>query len=286
MNQNRLRVSLVIPAYNEEYHLRRTLQAITKQTIKPFEVIVVDNNSTDDTATIARSFPFVKVLSEPQRGVAHARNAGFNAARGDIIAKIDAKTRIEPDWIARLDQIFADKSVGAVSGSAHFYDVALWRIIDKVDWHIRAWIARHMRPMFLWGINMAVRRSAWEIVSARVCESGRFHEDLDLAVHLSEAGQEVIYKSDLHVNTSARRIDTNFFALLVYAWANDRTYANHGIGIRQRRYMYPAMALVILFYPLLRISYRGYDERCRKFSLVKAFSKSLSPARVDSTVNV
>lgn len=283
--KSKLRVSLVIPAYNEESHLHATLQAIAAQTVKPFEVIVVDNNSSDGTAAIARAFPFVTLLSEPRRGVSHSRNTGFNAARGDIIAKLDAKTRPEPGWIAHLQQVFEDENVDAVSGSAHFYDVALWQIIDKVDWHMRAWIARHMRPVFLWGINTALRRSAWQKVKPHVCASGRFHEDLDLALHLNQEGKKVIYDSSLHVNTSGRRIDTNFLSLLAYIWANDRTYARHGVGISQRKYMYPTMALVVGFYPLLRVLYRGYDESSGKFYFSRILDKNLYPARVDSTIN-
>src|SRR5687767_1835934 len=96
----RLRVSLVIPAYNEESHLRACLDAVAAQTVRPFEVIVVDNNSTDTTVAIARSYSFVAVMHESQQGIVYARNAGFNAARGDIIARIDADTHLSPNWIA------------------------------------------------------------------------------------------------------------------------------------------------------------------------------------------
>src|SRR5688572_27451257 len=85
-------VSIVIPAYNEEGQLALCLEAIARQTVKPVEVIVVDNNSTDGTVEVAGRYPFVTVLHEWRQGVVHARDCGFDAAKGDIIGRIDAET--------------------------------------------------------------------------------------------------------------------------------------------------------------------------------------------------
>src|SRR5688500_17107775 len=94
----KLRASVVIPVYNEADSLDLCLSAIAAQTTQPFEVIVVDNNSTDTTAEIAASYPFVRLVYESRQGVVHARNTGFNLAQGDIIARIDADTVIESGW--------------------------------------------------------------------------------------------------------------------------------------------------------------------------------------------
>ncbi|HUC90360.1 MAG TPA: glycosyltransferase family 2 protein [Patescibacteria group bacterium] len=280
MNQNRLRVSLVIPAYNEEYHLRQTLEAVAAQTIKPFEVIVVDNNSTDQTAKIARSFPFVKLLTEKKQGIVYARDTGFNATTGDIIGRIDGDTILTPGWIEKVQTIFTDNSTDAVSGSVHFFDVALSPVLDKADYKVRGWMARHMRVHFLWGANMAIRRSAWEYVRNSVCHDGQFHEDLDLAAHMHIKGQKVVYNPHLRAEVSGRRIDMNIFGLIRYAWINDRTYARHGIGLDVRKYMYPAMLLILFFYLPLRVMYRGYDAQARKFKASELF-KNKETNRVD-----
>src|SRR5688572_3020117 len=92
-------VSIVIPAYNEENHLRLCLEAVARQTVKPLEVIVVDNNSTDATAAIARSFPFVTLLSEKRQGPQPARDRGYNAAHGEIIGRLDADSIVALDWV-------------------------------------------------------------------------------------------------------------------------------------------------------------------------------------------
>src|SRR5687768_15841626 len=111
-----LTLSIIIPAYNEEAHLGACLQAIADQTEPPDEVIVVDNNSTDRTAKIARSFPFVRLLHEKRQGLRATRSRGVTAARGEIIGRIDADTRLGPEWAAIARRVFADSNVMGVVG--------------------------------------------------------------------------------------------------------------------------------------------------------------------------
>src|SRR5438309_1400799 len=102
-----MKVSIVIPVYNEGPALGACLDAIARQTSRPFEVIVVDNNSSDDTVPIARHYGFVRLIHEKRQGVVHARTAGFNAARGDIIARIDGDTILPENWVASCKEVFA-----------------------------------------------------------------------------------------------------------------------------------------------------------------------------------
>src|SRR5215218_5513436 len=111
-----LRVSIVVPVYNEGAQLAACLEAIAAQRSVPYEVIVVDNNSTDDTIAVAKSFNFVKLLRESRQGVVHARNRGFDAARGQIIARIDADTVLPPGWTGQVQATFQNSGVSAVSG--------------------------------------------------------------------------------------------------------------------------------------------------------------------------
>ncbi|HPG37472.1 MAG TPA: glycosyltransferase family A protein, partial [Candidatus Saccharibacteria bacterium] len=99
MSHKNPRISVVIPVYNEAAALPACLEALAGQTAPPFEVLVVDNNSTDDSVLVAARYPFVTVLHEKRQGVLHARSLGFTAARGDIIGRIDADTEVAPDWI-------------------------------------------------------------------------------------------------------------------------------------------------------------------------------------------
>ena len=85
-----MRVSVVIPARNEEAYLPSALEAVLAQTLPPFEVIVVDNASTDRTREVAEALG-ARVVFCGRRGVAYARQAGLLAARGEWVAMTDAE---------------------------------------------------------------------------------------------------------------------------------------------------------------------------------------------------
>ncbi len=83
-------VSIIIPVYNGEAFLAKTLLSVFDQDYRPLEVIVVDDGSTDRTAQIARSFGDVQYIHQPNQGPAYARNRGIAAAQGELLAFLDA----------------------------------------------------------------------------------------------------------------------------------------------------------------------------------------------------
>ena len=284
MQSKRNRVSIVIPAYNEESHLQACLEAIAAQTVKPYEVIVVDNNSTDRTADVAASFPFVTVLTEKRRGVVYARDAGFDAARGDIIGRIDVDSLLSPEWVATLESIFSDPTLDAVSGSISFNDVPFKRLFAGADSLIRHYLARNLArrgELFLYGGNMAIRKAAWLGVRNEVCHLRRFHEDIDLAAHFAHSNYQLAFYDQLHASVSARRIDSPARDYYPYVIANSRTYAAH--GLRGRFYMYPVELLVMALFVPLRLLYRSYDQTSGTLSLRRMVA--ISAARRTSPVS-
>jgi glycosyltransferase involved in cell wall biosynthesis len=283
MYMKNLRVSLVIPAYNEEDYLKQCLEAIKNQSVQPFEVIVVDNNSTDKTAKIAKSFPFVKLLSEKRQGVVFARDKGFNTAKGDIIGRIDVDTLLPADWVQNVQKIFAYSQVAAISGAMH-YDVGLAKTVDKIDLFFRRRLARLLGEsdtVFLQGASMAMRRSAWLRVRHALCRKGNMHEDFDLAIHLQEHGYEVAFDERLHANISARRTDVSFLQFANYVFMSPHTYAQH--QLKSRKHMYMVVAVAILCYVPARILYRGYNIETDKFSWPRVFTSRLESTRTDPT---
>lgn len=94
------RVSVVIPAYNASTYLAATLQSVFDQSLRPHEVIVVDDGSSDDTVAIARSFEGVTLISQANGGCAASRNTGTRAASGEFIAYLDADDVWAPDKLA------------------------------------------------------------------------------------------------------------------------------------------------------------------------------------------
>src|SRR5574337_56068 len=95
-------VSVVIPAYNAAWCIRRAVDSVLAQTFRDFELIVVDDGSTDDTAAILRSYgSTLRLVSQPNGGMSSARNAGICAARGRYLAFLDSDDRWLPDKLAR-----------------------------------------------------------------------------------------------------------------------------------------------------------------------------------------
>lgn len=260
------RVSIVIPVYNEAAHLRTCLLAIQAQSVAPYEVIVIDNNSTDQTRSIAGQFDFVNLVSEKRQGVVHARTTGFNVAQGDIIGRIDADTILSPEWITTVQRIMANDQVAAVSGSVYYYDVIKPVLSGKFDIFFRQRLARQLADeVFLCGSNMAVRRSAWLGVRRSLCDRAGLHEDFDLAIHLEQRGQQVIFDEALRAGISLRRFGTGLINCWRYMQLSPRTYKVH--GRRSQRHMYPIIAVVLLGYWFIWFNCRAYNIEKEHLSL-------------------
>jgi glycosyltransferase involved in cell wall biosynthesis len=278
-----LKVSIVIPVYNEAARLGACLEAIARQTVTPLEVIVVDNNSTDETVAVVRRFGFVKLLREPKQGVTHARTTGFDAARGDVIARIDADSLLPPSWLGQVQAIFENPDISAVSGAPHYYDFPLAGVADAIDLPLRAYLARRLKDSnFLWGANMAVRRAAWRQIRASLCAENGIHEDFDLAIHLQGGGLTVAYDETLVAGVSSRRIDSKFIDYIRYSLVSPHTYARH--GLRRRYHMYPVLLTCWFFYVPARLVYRAYDPTARRYSLNQVLATTTP--RVDPTTNI
>ncbi len=247
MNQPRLRVSIVIPAYNEERHLRASLQAIAIQTVAPYEVLVVDNNSNDQTAAIAAEFSFVRVVSELKQGIVYARNRGFDAASGDIIARIDADTRLPAHWVASVQDFYAHPTNRdrVLTGGCTFYNLYCgWLTGLGYNFFVHRSNRLLLGYYLPWGSNMAIPRAVWRDVRAQTCQRVDIHEDLDLGLHLHKAGYEVQYLSWLRVGAVARRIMTNHRLLWPYLRMWPRTFRLHKVSGFTRRFAWLTAAIV------------------------------------------
>ena len=195
-----LRLSIVIPAYNEEDHIGQCLTAIANQTVKPFQVIVVDNNSADRTAQIAKSFDFVTLVSEKRKGIPYARSAGFDAAKGDIIGRLDADVVPNPDWIERIISDFKNDKVGAVAGlfmapllrDGRFGYVRHWSLMYIL------WSNSYFGVPILCGGNMAFRRKLWQDIRRDAHMDTDFvHDDQDVSLLIAAQGAKVVLDSKL-----------------------------------------------------------------------------------------
>src|SRR5581483_7226912 len=95
------RVSIIVPLFNKAAYIGETIASVLAQPMPDFELLVVDNNSSDDGPRIVRavSDPRVHLLSRAKRGASAARNAGLDAARGEWIVFIDADDSMKPDYL-------------------------------------------------------------------------------------------------------------------------------------------------------------------------------------------
>ncbi len=115
-------LSIIVPAYNEAGRIGFCLDALRAQTVLappevhgPVEIIVVDDGSQDETASVVGRYS-VQLICQPHRGSAVARNLGAAVARGELLLFTDADCRPHPDWAARMAAVFADRRVAAAKG--------------------------------------------------------------------------------------------------------------------------------------------------------------------------
>lgn len=214
--------SIVVPAYNEEHYLGDCLDAAFRAAAgrNDVEIIVVDNNSTDRTRAIAEERaarqsgdgPTMSVLAEPRPGANRTRETGFEAARGAIVAFIDADTKMPPDWIVRVERAFArDPKLVCVSGPFIYYDLPLpIRALVRTFYFIALVVygigrALFRRTTIVQGGNYAVRRDAFAKIGGQNVEIAFYGDDTDNAIRLSRIGT-VKFMSSLTMPTSGRRL--------------------------------------------------------------------------------
>jgi glycosyltransferase involved in cell wall biosynthesis len=111
-------ISVIIPVYNSGRFLERTIAGLASQDYARtrYEVIMVDNNSSDDSVEIIRRHPWITLLREPKQGAYSARNRGFHQALGEILAFTDADCVPRSDWLSTIGAAMAKPGVGIVLG--------------------------------------------------------------------------------------------------------------------------------------------------------------------------
>ena len=226
-----MKLSFVIPAYNEEACLGSCLKSIQQEIEKKsydVEIIVVNNASTDKTKEAAQSFPEVKVVDEPIKGLVRARRAGYLASVGDLIANIDADTRLPAGWIEKVFSEFSTNAdLVALSGPYIYYDINNFINILVRGWYFAGYLHYLLNKLIfrksglLQGGNFIVRRSAMEKIGGFNLKFDFYGEDSDVATRIKEVG-EVKFTFQLPMYTSARRLKGE--GLMASAWKYSINY--------------------------------------------------------------
>ena len=110
------KVSVIVCAYNGERTIDRCLASLETLNYPNYEVVVVNDGSTDGTREIAERYAYIRLINQENQGLSAARNVGLRAARGDIIAYTDCDCMADPDWLTHLVARFLSSDFGAVGG--------------------------------------------------------------------------------------------------------------------------------------------------------------------------
>jgi len=202
-------VSVVVPAYNEAAGIAGAVHSIASSRYPNFEVIVVDDGSTDDTARIVSEIGLerVRLVRKPNGGKAEALNAGIAAARNDVLVLVDGDTQLEPETLTSIVQPLRDKEVGGVSGNAKVANrrglLGAWQHIEYV---ISCNVERRMFDLLdcmpcVPGAIGAFRREALADVGG--ISTDTLAEDTDLTMATLRAGWKIRYSPDSRAWTEA-----------------------------------------------------------------------------------
>lgn len=231
-----MKISFVVPAYNEEKYVGACVESIMRELDKErfvlgtdAEIIVVDNASSDNTGAVARKYPGVAVIEETRKGVVRARQAGFVASRGDLVAFIDADATLVPGWLGVvLAQFEHGPRLSALGGYYQYTGVS--PIIMPLVWlyygvvYATYLITRILHAgSTLFGGNFVARRSALEKIGGFDTSIEFYGDDTDAAKSLSKVGV-VRFSFRFSVTQSPRRFEgqglfkTAFLYVANYIW--------------------------------------------------------------------
>ncbi|HEU23710.1 MAG: glycosyltransferase family 2 protein [Athalassotoga sp.] len=203
-----MKVSIVIPAYNEEASIERTIKSLLNQTYRDFEIIVVDNNSKDKTREIASRY--VRTVNETKQGYIFAVRRGIEETNGEILTICDADSIYPKKWLEKMVKSFKKKDIVAVYGTAMFYDTnKFMSLISLVSYTVFLWLSKFLGLDNTAGFNFLFRRESY-------LESGGYDPnwkwgspDIDLGRRLKKFGK--IKLRNVIVMTSARRFKKGGF---------------------------------------------------------------------------
>jgi cellulose synthase/poly-beta-1,6-N-acetylglucosamine synthase-like glycosyltransferase len=255
-------VSVIVPAYNEEVGITAAVRSLLGSDYPEFEVIVVDDGSTDGTAAAVTAIDDQRVtlIGQPNAGKPAALNTGIAAARHDIVIMVDGDTVFETDTIRHLVRPLADPEVGAVSGNTKVGNrrglLGRWQHIEYVigfNLDRRMYDVLQCMPTVPGAIG-AFRRAALAEVGG--VSGDTLAEDTDLTMALNRAGWRVVYEESARAWTEAPSTLRQLWRQR-YRWCYGTMQAmwKHRAALRERnamgRFGLPYLLLFQVLLPLL-----------------------------------
>jgi len=189
------KISLVVCTYNGAAILSRCLTACLEIDYPNFEVILVDDGSTDDTAQVVAGFAEVRYVHQDHAGLSVARNCGTNLANGEIIAYTDDDCEPDRDWLFWIARVFCDPKVGAAGGpnippEPEGRQEAVVAAAPGAPSHV---LLEDLRAEHLPGCNLVIRRQAFDAVGGFRAQFETAGDDVDMCWRLLDADWELAF---------------------------------------------------------------------------------------------
>ncbi len=216
--------SVIIPAHNEEDFLPLCLQSVFKQRFNlPYEIVVVDNASTDKTPLIAKQFKTrlfkehkklitLRLVKELKKGLITARTAGLKAAMGDYIINLDADCTVPPDWLRKIyAHVKANRKTVLVTGPYICLEPGQKQDLLNLGFtfFLHSWQKLFHQAFVYYGGNVAIKRSALLKIGGYDL---RFPSDqLSLLTRLRKNNGQTVFDKTLKVTSSPRRTAGRFW---------------------------------------------------------------------------
>ncbi len=258
-------VSVVIPAYNESVGIGAAVRSVAASDYPFFDIVVVDDGSTDETSAIveALDLPRVRVIRQANGGKPRALNTGIEHSGGSVLVLMDGDTVFEPGTLSMLVRQFADPTVGAISGNTKVGNrsglLGRWQHIEYVmgfNLDRRMYDILHCMPTVPGAIG-AFRRQALEDVGGVSADT--LAEDTDLTMAVCRAEWRVAYEPDAVAWTEApstlgqlwRQRHRWCFGTMQAMWKHRRAVVERGASGRLGRRGMPYLLLFQVLLPVL-----------------------------------
>lgn len=301
-----LRLSVVIPVYNEDETIANCLDLLIEQFDHIAEIVVVDNNSSDRSreiidAYVARHQRKIRVIDESQQGLVYARNAGMDCATGDLIARIDADTRVPANWAAMIVEFFtADEQQqwATLCGRGAAYGLPM-------EGRLTRWVKRALaavaalrsrlsgRPTIapvtdagllteqpreipvLYGSNMILRRETWHGIRGQVSMRRDIFEDVDMGLCVQDINGRNAFLVCITVGVSPRRMETGLRAFVEYMSFLPRTLLLHRRYALAGAAIFGYLPMVIIVHAARLLLIRAHDADTATFAVRHLFRSSV-----------
>jgi len=223
-----MKISIVVPAYNEEKYIKPCIESLVSQDFLDYEVIVSLNACTDDTECVvldvAKKYNFsnLKIVKENRKGVSYARQSGAKIAQGNVIVSCDADTVYPKNWLSQISKHFEENNAVLFYGSVRMNGGPFYlRFLARYIYTLFLYISRLFGKDNVTGMNFAYRKDLF-VKAGGYDLNLKSAEDIYLGQKLKKYGR-VVFDPKIFVYTSPRRFQKGFFKFL---WFHIKNYWN------------------------------------------------------------